>query len=313
MSATVPVSQTPPPAPAPMCEYRSTWEHAALYAFIIVPFLAVLLGMALAIDGSVLSPLTAALTVGFYLLTAHGVTIGYHRLFTHRSFKAARPLKIALALAGSMAVQGGVIRWVADHRKHHQNADSDGDPHSPWRYGSGARNLARGLWWAHTGWLLQREQAAKSRYAPDLLADRDLRRVHDLFPVWTGLTVVLPPGIALAATGGSWPAAGQAVLWASLVRIFLLHHVTFSINSLCHVIGRRPSRTRDRSTNLWPLALLSMGESWHNTHHSDPGSARHGADRWQVDSSARLIWVFEKLGWARDVRWPNRPGPRRRR
>ena len=294
----------PVQAPSDRVEYRSVWEHAALYFFIVAPLVAVIAGAVLAIRGQAMSWLTAGLALGFYVVTAHGVTVGYHRLFTHRSFKAARPLKIALAIAGSMSVQGGVARWVADHRKHHQNSDGADDPHSPWRYGSGARNLARGLWWAHTGWLFRREQALKSRYAKDVLADRDLARIHDLFPLWTALTVLLPPAIAFVATGGSAAAAGEALLWASLVRIFLLHHVTFAINSVCHVVGRRPHPTRDRSTNFWPLAVLSMGESWHNLHHADPTSARHGVGRGQLDSSARLIAVFERLGWARDVRWP---------
>ncbi|MGE5156205.1 MAG: acyl-CoA desaturase, partial [Betaproteobacteria bacterium] len=239
-------------------EYRSTWEHCAFYAFILIPFAAVLAGLGLACAGRSLSLLTACLTVVFYLIAAHGVTVGYHRLFTHRSFKAARPLKIALAIAGSMAVQGGPIRWVADHRKHHQHADGPDDPHSPWRFGAGRRALLKGLWWAHTGWLFQRQQAVKAAYAPDLLADRDLVRLHRLFPLWVAVSVLAPPTIAFTATA-SPAAAGEAFLWASLVRIFLLHHVTFAINSICHVAGQRPFRTKDRSTNFWPLALLSMG------------------------------------------------------
>jgi stearoyl-CoA desaturase (Delta-9 desaturase) len=284
-------------------ERRSTWEHVAFYAFVIVPFLAVILAVVLAVQARSLSWLTAGLAVGFYAVTGHGVTVGYHRLFTHRSFKATRALKIVLAIAGSMAIQGGVIRWVTDHRKHHQNSDSAGDPHSPWRFGPGLRNVTRGLCWAHTGWLFQREQALPSAYAPDLLADPDLTAVHRLFPLWVSISVLAPPAIALSVTG-SFAAAASAFLWASLVRIFLLHHVTFAINSVCHVAGRRPFRTKDRSTNFWPLAVLSMGESWHNMHHSDPACARHGVDPGQVDISAGLIRIFERLGWARDVRWP---------
>lgn len=291
------------PPTAERTERRSTWEHVFFYLFVIVPFAAVVAAIVLAVQARAISWLTAGLAVGFYLVTGHGVTIGYHRLFTHRSFKAVRPLKIALAVAGSMAIQGGVVRWVADHRKHHQNSDSEGDPHSPWRFGSGVRNLTRGLWWAHTGWLFQREQALKEAYAPDLLADRDLNRIHRLFPLWVSLSVLAPPLIALAVTG-SFAAAGGALLWASLVRIFLLHHVTFAINSVCHVVGQRPFRTRDRSTNFWPLAVLSMGESWHNMHHADPTCARHGVGRGQLDSTARLIAWFERFGWASDVRWP---------
>lgn len=285
------------------CEYRSRWEHAAFYAFVIVPFLAVLVGVSLAGARRGIDALTVTLFVVFYAVPVHGVTVGYHRLFTHRSFKANRPLKIGLAIAGSLAIQGGVIRWVADHRKHHQNADGADDPHSPWRFGSGARNLTRGLWWAHTGWLFRREQAVKAAYAPDLLADPDLVRIHALFPLWVAVSVLAPPALAFGVTG-SWAAAGSALLWASLVRIFLLHHVTFAINSVCHVAGTKPFLAKDKSTNFWPLAVLSAGESWHNFHHADPTCARHGVDRWQLDSSARLIAAFERFGWARDVRWP---------
>jgi stearoyl-CoA desaturase (delta-9 desaturase) len=167
--------------------------------------------------------------------------------------------------------------------------------------------LSRGLWWSHTGWLFDRKQAVKERYAPDLINDPDLAKVHALFPLWVALSVLAPPAIAWVVTGSKTVALG-ALLWASLVRIFVLHHVTFAINSVCHVAGRRPYPTRDRSTNFWPLAVLSMGESWHNFHHSQPTSARHGVGRGQLDSSARLIRVFEMLGWATDVRWPKVAG-----
>jgi stearoyl-CoA desaturase (delta-9 desaturase) len=304
---------TAPPVEAPPAfEYRSTWEHVAFYAFVILPFIAVVAGIVLAARGDGISWLDVALSTVFYTVTAHGVTVGYHRLLTHRAFRASRPLKIGLAIAGSMAIQGGVIRWVADHRKHHQHSDDTDDPHSPWRFGSGPKALLKGLWWAHTGWLFRREQAVKGRYAPDLLADDDLVVIHRLFPLWVAMSLFLPPALALAITG-SWAAALSALLWASLVRIFLLHHVTFAINSVCHVIGQRPFRTRDRSANFWPLAVLSMGESWHNSHHADPACARHGVDRWQLDSSARVIELFERLGWAQDVRWPDQARMQRRR
>jgi stearoyl-CoA desaturase (delta-9 desaturase) len=288
----------------PQFELRSRWEHVAFYAFIVLPLLAVVAAAVLAIDGRGVNWLDIGLAAGFYAITAHGITVGYHRLLTHRSFTAIRPVRIALAIAGSMAIQGGVIRWVADHRKHHQHSDNDGDPHSPWRYGGGVRGLSRGLWWAHTGWLFDRRQAVKRRYAPDLLDDPDMARVHALFPLWVALSILAPPAIAWVVSGSFVVAAG-ALLWASLVRIFLLHHVTFAINSICHVAGRRPYRTRDQSTNFWPLAVLSMGESWHNFHHAAPTSARHGVGRGQLDSSARLIRIFEILGWASDVRWPD--------
>jgi stearoyl-CoA desaturase (Delta-9 desaturase) len=286
-------------------ERRPTWEQVALYIFVIAPFAGLVAGIAYAAAGHAISILDVVLFVVFYAISGHGITIGFHRYLTHGSFKAVRPLRIGLAVAGSMAVQGPVIRWVSDHRKHHAFSDRDGDPHSPWRYGTSVGAVAKGLWWAHMGWLFDREQTPKDRYSPDLMADSDIVKVHKLFPVWTALTLLLPGVAGWLLTGFTWHGAWTAFLWAGLVRVFLLHHVTWSVNSICHVVGRRPFETRDRSTNNWPLAVLSLGESWHNLHHAEPTSARHGVDRGQLDSSARLIKVFESVGWAHNVRWPD--------
>ncbi|UAB99231.1 acyl-CoA desaturase [Dactylosporangium vinaceum] len=178
-----------------------------------------------------------------------------------------------------------------------------GDPHSPWLFGTSPAALARGFWHAHLGWVLQRDLTNQERFVPDLLADRDMRVVHRLFGPLTIVTLALP-----ALLGGliswSWAGALTALFWAGLIRVFALHHVTWSVNSVCHMIGERPFAARDRSANFWPLAILSMGESWHNLHHADPTSARHGVLRGQIDISARTIWLFERLGWAWDVRWP---------
>jgi stearoyl-CoA desaturase (delta-9 desaturase) len=197
-----------------------------------------------------------------------------------------------------------VIQWVADHRRHHAFSDREGDPHSPWLFGTGPIALARGFWHAHMGWLYERDLTNRDRFAPDLVADQDLVRVDKLFPVWTVVSLLAP-----AALGGlitwSWWGALSAFFWAGIVRVAVLHHVTWSVNSICHMIGERPFAARDRSANFWPLAILSFGESWHNLHHADPTSARHGVQRGQIDISARTIWVFEKLGWAWNVRWPS--------
>jgi stearoyl-CoA desaturase (delta-9 desaturase) len=209
-----------------------------------------------------------------------------------------------LTLAGTMAIEGAPIRWVADHRRHHAFSDKAGDPHSPWRYGENFRSLVKGMFHAHVGWLFDVEQTDQQRFAPDLLADRAVHRVSKLFPVWT-LVSLLAPALAGGLWGGSWQAAAQAFFWAGLVRIATLHHVTWSINSICHTVGKRPFRTRDRSANVWPLAFISMGESWHNQHHAEPTSARHGVLRGQFDTSAELIRGLEKLGLAWDVRWPD--------
>jgi stearoyl-CoA desaturase (delta-9 desaturase) len=289
--------------PAP--ELRPMWEQVALYLFVVLPFAALVGGIAYAAAGNGISLLDVVLAAVFFAFAGHGITIGFHRYFTHGSFKAKRPLRIGLAIAGSMAVQGPMIRWVADHRKHHAFSDREGDPHSPWRYGTSVGALAKGLWWAHTGWLFDREKTPKEKYAPDLVADPDIAMIHKTFPLWTALTLLLPGLLGYLLTGFTWHGAWTAFLWAGLVRVFLLHHVTWSVNSICHVAGRRPFATRDKSTNNWPLAVLSMGESWHNLHHAEPTSARHGVDRGQLDSSAAIIRGFERLGWATDVRWPN--------
>jgi stearoyl-CoA desaturase (delta-9 desaturase) len=243
------------------------------------------------------------LAAGWYTLTCLGVTVGFHRYFTHGSFRAGRVMRIALAIAGSLAIQGPILHWVADHRRHHAFSDKDGDPHSPWRYGTSPLALARGFWHAHVGWILDRSLTNQERFAPDLVADPDLRAVHRWFGLWTAISLIAP-----AVMGGliswSWWGAVTAFFWASLVRVTLLHHVSWSVNSVCHLIGERPFAARDRSANVWPLALLSMGESWHNLHHADPTCARHGVLRGQVDVSARTIWLFEKLGWVRGVNWP---------
>ncbi len=277
-------------------------EQFALYTFVVVPFLAFLAAIPVA-WGWGLNWTDAVLFVTCYVVTGLGVTVGYHRLFTHGSFKANRPLRITLAIAGSMAIEGPVIRWVADHRRHHAYSDRDGDPHSPWRYGDTSPALLKGLWFAHIGWLFDELHTNREKYTPDLMGDKDIRLVDRLFPVWVLVSVFAPAAIG-GVVGGSWGAAVSAFFWASLVRIFLLHHVTWSINSICHTLGERPFAARDKSTNFWPLAILSFGESWHNMHHADPTAARHGVLRGQLDSSARVIWAFEKLGWASDVRWP---------
>jgi stearoyl-CoA desaturase (Delta-9 desaturase) len=277
-------------------------EQVMLYTFVIVPFLAFLAAVPVA-WGWGLGWTDVVLFFVFYYLSGLGVTIGYHRLFTHGSFKANRPLRIALAIAGSMAIEGPVIRWVADHRRHHAHSDKDGDPHSPWRYGTSTSALVKGLCWAHLGWMFDENHTNREKYAPDLMSDRDIRLVDKLFVPWLLLSLLLPPAIA-GLIHMSWGAALSAFFWASLVRIFLLHHVTWSINSICHTIGERPFQARDKSTNFWPLAILSFGESWHNMHHADPTAARHGVLRGQLDTSARIIWIFEKLGWVSDVRWP---------
>jgi stearoyl-CoA desaturase (delta-9 desaturase) len=292
-----------PPAPKPVLSGKQTIpELITIRTFLLVPFLA----LAVAVPvfwGWGVSWLDLTIGGAFFVVSTLGVTVGYHRYFTHGSFRAKRALRIALAVAGGLAAQGPVIGWVADHRRHHAFSDREGDPHSPWLFGTSPVALARGFWHAHMGWLFGRDKTNVDRFAPDLAADRDLRVVDRLFPLWVVVSLLLPPLLGGLITL-SWWGALTAFLWAGLARISFQHHVTWSVNSVCHMIGERPFTSRDHSANFWPLAILSMGESWHNTHHADPTSARHGAQRGQIDISARVIWVFEKLGWAWNVRWP---------
>jgi stearoyl-CoA desaturase (delta-9 desaturase) len=283
-------------------EQKRTGEQVTLGMFIAVPFLALLAAIPVA-WGWGLGWHDIIIAVVMYAISGHGVTVGYHRHFTHGSFKAKRGLKVALAVAGSLAIEGPVVRWVADHRRHHAFSDREGDPHSPWRYGETVPALIKGLWWAHTGWLFDVEQTPRGKYAPDLMADTDIRKVDSAFPALVAVSMLLPPLVG-GLWSMSWQGALTAFFWGSLVRVALLHHVTWSINSICHTIGQRPFKSRDKSGNVWWLAFLSMGESWHNLHHADPTCARHGVEKGQIDSSARTIWLFEKLGWAYDIRWP---------
>ena len=237
-----------------------------------------------------------------YVATGLGVTVGFHRLFTHRAFKAGKGVRTTLAILGSAAIEGPVISWVSDHRKHHAFSDQPGDPHSPHvDHGQGLRGALRGLLHAHIGWLFIHTQRGRhDRYAPDLLADPTLRWVDRWFFAWAvgGLGMAFVLGWLI---GGSLHTALTGLLWGGAVRMLVLHHVTYSINSLCHYFGRRAYETRDESRNLMWLAPLSFGESWHNNHHAFPTSAVHGLRRWQVDSSAAVIWLLERTGLAWDV------------
>ncbi|WP_045745732.1 acyl-CoA desaturase [Actinoplanes rectilineatus] len=292
------------PGPKPMIEApQSRVAVAMLWVFVVAPFVALFAAVPIA-WGWGLSALDAGMAAIGYLIAVAGVTVGFHRHLTHGSFKAVRPLRLALAVAGSLAVEGPPTSWVADHRRHHAFTDREGDPHSPWRYGTGVRALAKGLWYAHCGWFLNPEVTNKARFAPDLLADRGIRVIDRLFLPLIAFSLLTPTVIGGLVTG-TWAGALTAFFWAGLVRMALLHHVTWSVNSICHVVGERPFDSKDRATNFWPLAILSFGESWHNSHHADPTGARHGVLRGQIDPAARLIWIFEKLGWARDVRWPD--------
>jgi stearoyl-CoA desaturase (Delta-9 desaturase) len=237
-----------------------------------------------------------------YVLTGLGVTVGFHRLLTHRSFVTTKWVRGVLAALGSAAIEGPVTAWVADHRKHHAFSDEEGDPHSPHvGHGGGLRGTLRGLLHAHVGWLfIHTHRGNKRRYAPDLLADPVVRFVDRTFLVWAtaGLLLAFALGWLL---GGTLAAGLTGLLWGGLVRMFVVHHVTYSINSLCHVFGKRPFETRDESRNLAWLALPTLGEAWHNNHHAFPTSAEHGLSRRQIDVAGLVIRGLERLGLAWDV------------
>jgi stearoyl-CoA desaturase (Delta-9 desaturase) len=282
---------------------KSPVEKTLIGVFVAIPMLALAAAIPLA-WGWGLTWRDVILAVVFYYISGLGIAMGFHRYFTHLSYKAKPGLRVALAIAGSMALEGPVLGWVADHRRHHKYSDREGDPHSPWRFGDDWKALAKGLGWAHVGWMFEGAKTSREKFCPDLLADKTIVRISRAFPFWVTFSLLAP-----ALIGGlwswSWWGALTAFFWASLVRVAFLHHVTWSINSICHTFGKEEFEVRDKSRNVNWLALLSFGESWHNWHHADPTSARHGVLRGQIDTAARLIWICEKFGWAYDVRWPD--------
>ena len=238
-----------------------------------------------------------------YLIAGFGVTVGFHRLLTHRSFQTHKPIEYGFAIAGSMSVQGPVTDWVADHRKHHAHADHEGDPHSPHvQFGEGWMGALKGLFHAHMGWLFSEHgQAERRKYAKDLVEDRGMRKINRRFHWWVGLGLVMAFAIGFVLTGFTLRGGLLGLFWGGPVRIFLQHHVTWSVNSVCHFFGRRRFDIEDHSTNVFWLALPSFGESWHHNHHAFPRSAAHGLRWWEVDTSALLIRGLRRAGLAWDV------------
>lgn len=300
---TIATDTTLPPRKPLLDERQSTAAAVTMWVFVVLPFIALIAAVPLA-WGTGVTVVDVVTAIVVYVVSGLGVTAGYHRYLTHGSFKTRRWLRVTLAVAGSLAVQGSPTQWVANHRRHHAFADRTGDPHSPWRYGTTVFALLKGLGYAHVGWMLRRELSNRSRFAPDMVADRDMRIVGRLFGPLVVISLAGPAVVGGLVTG-TWSGAFTAFFWAGLVRMAMLHHVTWAVNSVCHVFGTRPFASKDKATNFWPLAIMSFGESWHNSHHADPTGARHGVLRGQIDPSARLIWLFEKLGWAYDVRWPH--------
>ena len=245
------------------------------------------------------------LLLGMYALTIMGVTVGFHRLFTHRAFRTNAVVQFVLGVLGSMSVQGPLLKWVAVHRRHHAHSDKSGDPHSPHLHQAGVLGMLYGLWHAHLGWLFLPDPPDLDRYNKDLRQSRLLRTVSALFPVWVALGLLLPAALGGAITR-SWAGMWTGLLWGGLVRIFLVHHVTWSVNSVCHLWGGRPYRSGDQSRNNFLFGVLGMGEGWHNAHHAFPTSARHGLRWWQIDVTYYVIRALALFGLAWQVKVPSR-------
>ncbi len=268
---------------------------------VVVPFLGTIAAIIL-FWNEIVNVTDLLILLFMYLITGLGVTIGFHRLLTHRSFQTFKPVEYLFAILGSMSVQGPVNIWVADHRKHHAHTDQEGDPHSPHvGHGEGVRGVIGGLWHAHVGWTFTGHGKADQRkYARDLYEDRGMRLISKLFPFWVLLGLAIPFGLGWLATG-TVTGALYGLLWGGAVRIFMVHHITWSVNSVCHFLGTRRFEVEDESTNVFWLALPSFGEAWHHNHHAFPRSARHGLKRWELDPSAAIISAMEKVGLARNV------------
>lgn len=275
-----------------------------MLALVIVPFLGFITAIPLLWQSGI-GGVEAGILAGMYALTTAAITVGFHRHFAHRAFRTNAIIRVILAIAGSMAVQGPVIYWAATHRRHHNYPDQPGDPHSPHLYGIGMRNQLHGLWHAHVAWLFDHEFPDCARYAPDLLRDAAILKVNQLYLVWVMMGLVIPT-VAGAVLTWTWVGAFNGFLWGGLVRVFLLQHTTFSINSICHAFGSRTFNTDDRSTNNFWLALISFGEAWHNNHHAFPSSAKFKLKWWQIDVGWVVIRILETAGLAWNITVPGR-------
>jgi stearoyl-CoA desaturase (Delta-9 desaturase) len=294
------------PGPEPLAHTESPIKataKVAVLAVIVIPFLGTIAAMAL-LWGYAFHMHHAVMLLAGYAMTAMGITIGYHRYFTHKSFECVAPVKFALGVMGSMAVEGPVMTWVSRHRRHHQHSDDHDDPHSPHHHGDGVKGVLLGALHAHMGWLFDDDKPGLERYIPDLMASKMTRTVDKLFIFWFILSLIIP-----AVIGGlvmmTWMGALLGLIWGGLVRIFVVHHITWSINSVCHIWGSQDYKSHDESRNNALFGILAFGEGWHNNHHAFPASARHGLKWWQFDSSYIIIRILEKLGLAWNVKVPS--------
>ena len=282
----------------------SSLERRITVVAVALPFAGFIAAIAL-LWGSGVTWLDLGILAVMYILVGFGVTIGFHRMLTHRAFDAKPAVRAMFAIFGSMSVQGAVIHWVADHRRHHAFTDEDGDPHSPHTHDAeGVRGVITGLWHSHMGWLFEGQRTSAKRFAPDLKKDPLIRWVDKYFPLWALLGLAIPFVLGFALSGGSLFAGFTAFVWAGLVRVFLLHHATWSVNSICHMYGSKPFAIEDESRDNWMVAMVSLGEGWHHSHHAFPTSAQHGLRRFQPDPSYWVIRTLEKLGLVWNVKRP---------
>jgi stearoyl-CoA desaturase (Delta-9 desaturase) len=295
-------AELPPPAEAPDRLSAGLW--AANLAAVVLPFLG-LGAAAVFLWGWGFSWVDLGLLLGMYLVTALGITVGFHRLFTHRSFRTNGFVQVVLGVLGSMAIEGPLLKWVALHRRHHAHSDKPGDPHSPHLHGAGVLGLLGGLWHSHLGWIFLPDPPDLDHYDRDLRQSALLRAVSALFPLWAALGLLLPAALG-GLISGSWAGVWTGFVWGGLVRVFVVHHVTWSINSVCHLWGLRPYHSGDESRNNLVFGVLGLGEGWHNTHHAFPTSARYGLRWWEIDVGYYAIRVLALLGLARQVKLPSR-------
>jgi stearoyl-CoA desaturase (delta-9 desaturase) len=282
-------------------------------AAVVVPFLAVALAVPL-LWGDWIGPSDVIVFAVMYVLSGFGVTVGFHRMLTHRAFATHPATRYVFAILGSLSVQGPVIDWVADHRKHHAHTDEEGDPHSPHiGHGSGVSGALRGLWHAHAGWLWRTHgQARAHKYARELIEDRGMRSINRRFPLIVGASLALPALLGFALTG-TLHGALTGLVWGGFARIFFQHHITWSVNSICHFTGSRRFRVKDESRNVWWLSWISFGESWHHNHHAFPSSAFHGLKAWELDIGGLVIRLMRRVGLVWKVNVPSREMQQRRR
>ena len=288
----------------PLNERARRLERRVTLATVLLPYLGLVAGITLFWRHGV-SPLDLAVFGVMYCVTVLGIGMGFHRLMAHRAYQATTFLKTALVISGSMAAQGPVIFWTAVHRRHHSYSDRDGDPHSPHLHGEGAMEILKGLWHSHMGWLFNHELTDWGTYVRDLLHDRLIFKLNRLYFVWIALGLVLP-AVAEGLITMSWLGFARGFLWGGLVRVLVVHHTTWSINSICHVFGSQPYQVKDYSTNNLVLAIPTFGESWHNNHHAFPSSAVHGLEWWQVDITGTMIKLCARVGLASAVKVPKK-------